>query len=385
MQKYRLPIKTLFEILEINNITYDTPVKVKHHIKISSPSGFVDINFFVKKYHNTAKYVLDNNTSITCSVDHIVFEDGVPKQIKNCSRVDTISGTKTIIQVNDIDTNDVYDVSLDHPHTYITPNGIIHHNTTIAKVLINELNIEPADFMYINASKENGVDTIRRKVSSFGETMPWGDLKIILLDESDRLTVEGQDALRATMEQYSSSVRFILTGNYPNRISDPLKSRCNHIVLKTLDETDFAVRLAEILVAENIEFDLSTLDLYIRATYPDMRKTIGNIEANVFNSKLENPNEDDSETSEWKLKMVELFKNNKITDARKHICKHIKQDEYIEMYQFLYRNLDFFSKNEEMQDEAVLIIRNGLVKHGQVADPEINLSATLIELSQIEK
>lgn len=257
--------------------------------------------------------------------------------------------------------------------------------TSLAKVLASEIGIEPADFMYINASKDNGVDTIRRKVTSFSETMPWGDLKIILLDEADLLTAEGQGALRATIEQYSSTVRFILTCNYPNRIIDPLKSRCQFVALNHLDETEFTVRLAEILVAENVEFELGTLDTYIRATYPDMRKTIGNLEANVHNGKLEKPNAEDMDTSAWKLKMVELFQSGKLSDARKHICKNIRADEYIETFQFLYRNLDFFGDTDDKQDEAVLIIRNGMVKHGQVADPEINLSATLIELTQLTK
>lgn len=257
--------------------------------------------------------------------------------------------------------------------------------SSLAKILINDLDIEPIDFMYINTSKENGIDTIRNKVTSFSETMPWGNFKIIMLDESDRLTVEGQDALRATMEISSSTVRFILTGNHINRITDPLKSRCQMIILDKLDETEFAVKLAEILVAENVEFELGTLDTIIRATYPDMRKSIGMLENNTHNNVLELPATVESNTSDWKMKMVELFQSNKITDARKLICKNIRSDEYTEIYQFLYRNLDFFGKTADIQDEAVLIIRNGLVKHQQVADPEINLSATLIELAQLGK
>ena len=256
--------------------------------------------------------------------------------------------------------------------------------TSLAKVLVSELGIEGADLLTINASKENGVDTIRRKISSFSETMPWGDFKIIHLDEADHLTTEGQAALRGVMEQHIGTVRFILTCNYPNMIIPAIHSRVQTIHLKSLDETEFAVKLAEILVTENVEFDLGTLDTYIRATYPDMRKTINNLELNVINNTLTAPTES-SDTSEWKLKMVELFSNGKISDARKHICKNIRSDEYIETFQFLYRNLDFFGKTEDQQDEAVLIIRNGLVKHGQVADPEINLSATLIELANLEK
>lgn len=256
--------------------------------------------------------------------------------------------------------------------------------SSMAKVLINELNVEDADVLYINASKDNGIDMIRQKITSFSETMPWGDFKIIMLDESDNLTHDGQAALRATMEQYSSVVRFILTANYPNMLIPAIHSRCQSIYLDQLDETEFAVKLAEILVAENIEFGLDVLDTYVQATYPDLRKTINSIQLNCIDGKLISP-VDNETASEWKLKMVSLFKDGKIREAREHICKHIRPDEYNEIFRFLYRNVDYFSDNIDLQDEAIIIIRNGMVKHTQVADPEINLSATIAELCNIGK
>lgn len=205
-----------------------------------------------------------------------------------------------------------------------------------------------------------------------------------LTHNCDHVSQEGQAALRATIEQYSSVVRFILTCNYPNMIIPALHSRCQTIYLNQLDETEFAVKLAEILVAENIEFGLEVLDTYIQATYPDLRKTINTIQLNCIGGKLVAPN--DTETaSEWKIKMVSLFKEGKIREAREHICKYIRPDEYNEIYKFLYRNLSYFGNTLDKQDEAVIIIRNGMVKHTQVADPEINLSATLIELANIGK
>jgi len=257
--------------------------------------------------------------------------------------------------------------------------------TSLAKVLMKELEVDDADVLYINASRDNGVDMIRRKISTFSETMPWGDFKIILLDESDHLTPEGQAALRGVMEQYSSVVRFILTCNYPNMIIPAIHSRCQSIYLDQMDETEFTVKIAEILVSENIEFGIGTLDTYIRATYPDLRKAIGTVELNCVSGVLNEPDSADSSTSEWKLKMVALFREGKVKEARQHICKHIRPDEYTETFQFLYRNLDFFGETDDKKDEAVIIIRNGMVKHTQCADPEINLSATIIELEQIGK
>lgn len=255
--------------------------------------------------------------------------------------------------------------------------------TTLAKVLINDLEVEAVDVLFINASRERGIDVIRDRISNFSQSSPWGDFKIVLLDEADYLTPESQAALRGTMEQYASNVRFILTCNHPNMIIPAVHSRSQAVHINSLDETDFAVRLAEILVAENIEFEISTLDTYIRATYPDLRKTINTIQLNVRNGKLAEPDGTEVSTEEWRLKMVALFQIGKIREARELICQNIKPTEYVEIFQFLYRNLDFFGKTDIERDEAVVIIRNGLVKHTQVADPEINLSATLIELARI--
>lgn len=256
--------------------------------------------------------------------------------------------------------------------------------TTLARVLINDLDIQPADVLFINASRDNGVDLIRKKITSFSETMPWGNFKVILLDEADHISAEGQAALRGVMEQYASTVRFILTCNYPNKIIPALHSRCQGFHITNLDQTDFTLRVAEILAENAVEFDLGVLDSFVRATYPDLRKTINNVQAACLDGKLNAPESSEQDTA-WRLKMVDLFKSGKIKEARKTIIANARSDEYEDIFRWLYRNIELFGKNEDAQDEAIIIIRNGLVKHTQVADPEINLSATLIELQQIAK
>ena len=146
--------------------------------------------------------------------------------------------------------------------------------TTLAKVLITDLGIQDADVLLINASRDNGVDLIRRKITNFSETMPWGDYKVILLDEADYISAEGQAALRGVMEQYHASVRFILTCNYPNKIIPALQSRCQGFHITSLDTNEFTARIAEILIENQVKFELETLDSFVRATYPDLRKTI---------------------------------------------------------------------------------------------------------------
>lgn len=254
--------------------------------------------------------------------------------------------------------------------------------TTLAKVLIHDLGVQDADVLIINASRDNGVDLIRRKITSFSETMPWGNFKVILLDEADHISAEGQAALRGVMEQYASTVRFILTCNYPNKIIPALHSRCQGFHITSLDETDFTVRIAEILVENNVNFDIDVLDSFVRGTYPDMRKTINNVQMNSVNGALQKPDLSSQDTG-WRVKMVELFKAKQVREARQLIIANARADEYEDIFRWLYRNVEMFGNNEDQQDEAVIVIRNGMVKHTQVADPEINLSATLIELQQI--
>ena len=253
--------------------------------------------------------------------------------------------------------------------------------TTLARVLIAELGVEHADVLYINASRDNGVDMIRKKISAFSETMPWGDFKVILLDEADHISPEGQAALRGVMEQYHASVRFILTCNYPNMIIPALHSRCQGFHITQLDQTDFTVRVGEILADNGVDFDIDTLDAMVRANYPDLRKTINTVQMAIVDNKLQMP-EDGTSTAEWRLAMVEMFKDGKIQDARKLIIKSARADEYNDIYTWLYKNIDLYTKDDFQYDSCVLAIREGMIKHTQVADPEINLSATMIEIAR---
>ena len=254
--------------------------------------------------------------------------------------------------------------------------------TTLAKVLIAELKVEAADVLYINASRDNGVEMIRKKISAFSETMPWGDFKVILLDDADHISPEGQAALRGVMEQYHASVRFILTCNYPNMIIPALHSRCQGFHIEQLDQTEFTVRVGEICADNNVQFDIDTLDAMVRANYPDLRKTINTVQMSVVDNALTKPEEGGS-TAEWRVKMVELFKQGKIQDARKLIVGAARADEYNEIFTWLYRNLDLYTKDDFTYDSCVLAIREGMIKHTQVADPEINLSATMVEIARI--
>jgi len=255
--------------------------------------------------------------------------------------------------------------------------------TTLAKILINELGVDDYDILEINASRENSVDTIRDKITGFVQTMPFGEFKVVLLDEADYISPNGQAALRGVMETYHASARFILTCNYPNRVIPALHSRCQGFHIERVDLTEFTARAATVLVSESVEFDLDTLDNYVRATYPDLRKCLNICQMNSVSGRLTTPAGDEGGVREWKLRAVELFKSGRITEARKFMCESTRPEEMEEVFRWLYDNLELWSSEPEQQDQAIVLIRNGLVNHSFVADPEINLSATLIELCQL--
>jgi DNA polymerase III delta prime subunit len=185
------------------------------------------------------------------------------------------------------------------------------------------------------------------------------------------------------METYHASARFILTCNYPNRVIPALHSRCQGFHIEKVDKTEFTARIATVLVAENVELDIETLDTYVRSTYPDLRKCLNLCQMNSTDGKLTNVKGDEGNTSDWRVDAVNLFKAGKIIEARKLMCATVRPEEMEDVFRWMYDNLELFSTTPEGQDSAIMAIRTGLVNHSFVADPEINLSATMVELSQI--
>ena len=220
--------------------------------------------------------------------------------------------------------------------------------TTLAKVLLNELNVQEFDILEINASRTNSVEDVRSTITNFVQMIPFGPFKVVLLDEADYLTINAQAILRGLMETYSSTARFILTCNYPNKIIPALHSRCQGFHVERTDQTEFTARVATILVTENIEFDLDTLDTYVKLSYPDLRKCINSVQQNITENKiLVSPTAGNDDSIDYKIEMIGLFKKGKIQEARKVVCGRARPEEIEDIYIWMYNNLELFGDTDE--------------------------------------
>jgi replication factor C small subunit len=159
--------------------------------------------------------------------------------------------------------------------------------TTLAKIIAQNVD---ADVMYINASDENNIETVRTKIKNFASTVGFRRWKICILDEADYITSQAQAALRNVMETYSAKTRFILTANYAERIIEPLKSRCQAFHIEPPAKGEVAKHLAGILDQENVTYELSTLASLVKAYYPDIRKIINASQQSVDENNNLNPN-----------------------------------------------------------------------------------------------
>lgn len=182
-RELRLPVGRLFELLGVDNNKYDEFQKVDWDVSIKDPSGeYVSINSFVKKKGDVFSYQFRDGTSITCDENHLVknWKAGEFQRICNVQFVKTPTGKKKIVDKKYEGFKDVYDFSLDDPHEYVTSSGIVCHNTSLAKIIVNNINCQ---HMYINASDENSVDTMRNKIKQYASNVAINNLNVIILDE----------------------------------------------------------------------------------------------------------------------------------------------------------------------------------------------------------
>ena len=253
--------------------------------------------------------------------------------------------------------------------------------TTLAKLLVN--NIE-CDYLYINASDENNVETVRTKVKQFASTMGFKDMKIVILDECDYITPNAQAALRNLMETFSKHCRFILTCNYVERIIEPIQSRCQSFQIIPPDRKQVATHLSDILSKESVQYELDDIVTIVNSGYPDIRRVINSSQRQVVKGELVV----DKSTiiqNDYKLKVLELLKQDKKSafNGIRKVLLDSKVTDYAELFRLLYDNIEEYAKGHLA--EVILVIAKYELSDAHVVDKEINAMAMIVEILQETK
>jgi DNA polymerase III delta prime subunit len=273
---------------------------------------------------------------------------------------------------------EVYINSSNIPHLLLSGKPGIG-KTTIAKLLVYNID---CDYLYINASDENSVDTVREKIKGFASTQGFRDLKILILDESDFLSINAQAALRNILESYSKNTRFILTCNYKDKIIDPIISRCQLLELHNPSKKDIAKHLINILKKESVTFDMENLKLIIDSYYPDIRLMINTLQLKSVDGNLKIDKNSIIE-SDFRLKIIEVLKNKNI--SKKESFLSIRQllsdnniSDFTDIYKMLYDNINDYATGQIAN--IILILAEMEYKSVLCVDKEINFCSAIVQI-----
>lgn len=250
--------------------------------------------------------------------------------------------------------------------------------TTAAKLIVNSLDCE---YLYINASDENNVETIRTKVRGFASSMGFKPFKVVILDEADYITINAQATLRNIMETFSKSCRFILTCNYVERLMDAIKSRCLVMAIQPPSKKEVAQRCATILKHEGVEFTPSDIAIIVNQHYPDLRATINTMQAASGNGKLV-LSESIKIENLYVNKVIDILagpasKKDSFTTIRQLIADS-KAKTFEDLYEALYENMERYAPSS--MATATLIIAKYAYQDALSLDKEINVMAAITEL-----
>ena len=254
--------------------------------------------------------------------------------------------------------------------------------TTLAKLLVSNVD---CDQMYVNASDENNVETVRNKIKMFASSVGFKDLKVIILDECDFLTPNAQAALRNLMETFSKHCRFILTCNYVERIIDPIQSRCQSFQIIPPSKKEVAIHISKILNTESVSFENEQIVTMVNSSYPDIRRIINAVQRNIVDNQLIVDTESLVQ-NDYKLQVLEILQ----TQDKKNAFKNLRQlladsqiRDYADLFRLLYDEIESYGKGHIA--EVILTIAKYELSDAQVVDKEINAMAMLIEILNIIK
>ena len=266
------------------------------------------------------------------------------------------------------------------------PNLILHGSSglgksALANLLVRQLGVDERDILKANGSKEGRRIGWVDELVPWCATMPFGDFKVVIIEEADYAGLHTvQPALRDLIDENANDVRFILTCNYPHKISQYLHSRCTVLKFEKMDINEFTARTATILLSENITFTVEVLDQYVTACYPDMRHCLNELENHSLSGTLSDFN-GTSSNDDILIKIADMFKAGKIREARSYVCENINPADLGEIYTWLYHNIELLGDTQHKQDNAVMIIKQACVDHTIIGDPEINFADCMIRLA----
>ena len=250
--------------------------------------------------------------------------------------------------------------------------------TTLAKIIAGNVD---ADLMYINASDENNVETVRTKVKNFASTIGFKRWKIVILDEADYMTPNGQAALRNLMETFSKTTRFILTCNYVEKIIDPIQSRCQVFGITPPNKKEVAKRIVAILKEQKIEFEMNDLVTLINNGYPDIRRVLNSAQRQVIDGKLQIDKESLVQAN-YMTKLLDIFQktNDKKTcfqDIRQ-LINDSKVKDFTALYKFLFDEIDNYAKGHIAS--VILILAEAQYQDAFAVDKELHIMATMVKI-----
>lgn len=250
-------------------------------------------------------------------------------------------------------------------------------------VILNELNI--TDYITINGSDKTGIDDTRRIIEYASVPSLDDKIKVVVLEEFERLSPQAQDSLKYVLEKYSSWCRFIFTTNNVNKVTPAILSRCESYSFQKLDQQQFVTRIVNILTKENIKYSMEDVVEYIKLSYPDLRKCINDINKNVINGELCKFNKEDEVSNLDKLLPILDFVHNRkhCNDVQKLIATSFNEDEIENIYKIIYNKLDVFTVDRNKWEMIVVKVADYLYKHPTVAFKDLNLMACLVELKNI--
>jgi replication factor C small subunit len=251
--------------------------------------------------------------------------------------------------------------------------------TTLAKLLVNNIN---CDYLYINASDERGIETIRDKVQGFASTASFKPLKVIILDEADFITIQGQAALRNVIETYSISTRFILTCNFIERIIDPLQSRCQVLKIVPPSKGEVAKHVVSVLEKENTTYDLESIKTVVNQFYPDLRKILNTCQLSTHDGKLILDNSL-LVASNYVDKVISELIKPKATSWKiiKQIIADSNINEYDELFRALYDRVEEYSKGND--GEVIIIVSEMQYQSNFRIDKEINMMSCMSKILKV--